>query len=211
VGVAASSGDFLAFCDADDIVSPGWLAALVAAGCSADMVSGRLELERLNDSETRAWMRWASPTEALWLGFGFLPVAYGGNNGIWARVLEQIGGWNEDYASYDDVELSWRVQLAGYRLASASDALIHYRLPARVRGLWRREYRNGRTEVRLFRQFARYGMPRTDTRRALRRWAGRARHLPELFQARSRGHYIRATAAHVGRLIGSIRHRTLYL
>jgi glycosyltransferase involved in cell wall biosynthesis len=210
-GVAASSGDFLAFCDADDIVTSGWLTALVVAGGSSDMVSGRLDLERLNDVDVRAWMGWVSPTEALQAGFGFLPAAYGGNCGIWRRVLEHVGGWNEDYTGYEDVELSWRVQLAGYRLASAPSALISYRFRSHLRGLWRQGYREGRTEVRLFSQFARHGMPRTNTRRALRTWAGRVRHAPELLTGGSRGYYVRATAAHLARLVGSIRHRTLYL
>src|SRR5579884_898457 len=47
-GVRAARGDFLAFCDADDVESAGWLRALVASAGDADVVGGRLDGERLN-------------------------------------------------------------------------------------------------------------------------------------------------------------------
>src|SRR4051812_31222858 len=53
-GAAAARGDFLAFCDADDVASPGWLAALASAAPEADVVGGRLEWETLNDPVVRA-------------------------------------------------------------------------------------------------------------------------------------------------------------
>ena len=39
-GVANASGDFLVFCDGDDVVSPEWLQALVDAAPFADIVGG---------------------------------------------------------------------------------------------------------------------------------------------------------------------------
>src|SRR4051812_33344836 len=41
-GAAAAEGEFLAFCDADDIVTPDWLASLVEAGLDHDIVTGVL-------------------------------------------------------------------------------------------------------------------------------------------------------------------------
>ena len=39
-GVREAKGDLLAFCDADDVVSPGWLGALVEGAGAADLVAG---------------------------------------------------------------------------------------------------------------------------------------------------------------------------
>ena len=43
VGVEHASGDFIVFCDGDDVVSPGWLEALAWAAPRADVVAGALE------------------------------------------------------------------------------------------------------------------------------------------------------------------------
>ena len=43
VGVSAASGQRLLFCDADDVVRPGWVAGMSAALEDASLVGGRLE------------------------------------------------------------------------------------------------------------------------------------------------------------------------
>src|SRR5205807_9629623 len=53
VGSHAASGRILAFCDADDVADPGWLAGLIAGAGEADIVGGRLDLELLNDDLVR--------------------------------------------------------------------------------------------------------------------------------------------------------------
>src|SRR5687767_10581339 len=42
-GAAAARGDFLAFCDADDVATHGWLEAMAEGATGADMIGGRLE------------------------------------------------------------------------------------------------------------------------------------------------------------------------
>ena len=48
VGAGRARGEFLVFCDADDVVSPGWVAALHAGLADHDLVAGGLEWELLN-------------------------------------------------------------------------------------------------------------------------------------------------------------------
>ena len=48
IGVKAARGDLLAFCDADDVVQPGWLAGLVTALGRAEVVAGVFDSGSLN-------------------------------------------------------------------------------------------------------------------------------------------------------------------
>ena len=211
-GVSAASGDFLAFCDADDVVTPGWLSALVAAARDYDMVGGALDLHALNDEDSRAWIGWECPDDRLAPCQGFLLTVYGGTCGLWRSALEQVDGWNAEYRSHNDRELSWRVQRASLRLGFAPGALVHYRMRSSLRVLVRKSYRDGEAQVRLYATYRDAGAPRTDTRRALRAWAGFVVHLPELVGSRARrGMYLRRLGEHAGRLVGSVRHRVLYL
>src|SRR5436190_565499 len=75
-GARAARGDFLAFCDADDVAGPDWLEAMAEAATGADIVGGRLEWEALNDPVVRAWRPQAPMTDLL-VGHGFLRYAPG--------------------------------------------------------------------------------------------------------------------------------------
>ncbi|WP_098470051.1 glycosyltransferase [Serinibacter salmoneus] len=69
-----------------------------------------------------------------------LPVV-SGNIGAFRRdVLEQTGPLDEDTLG-EDLELTWRVYRAGYRVAFAPRALVYAESPSTVRGLWRQRVR----------------------------------------------------------------------
>jgi glycosyltransferase involved in cell wall biosynthesis len=208
-GVAAAHGDFIAFCDADDEVSPGWLGSLVVAARDVDMVGGWLDRERLNTAVTRAWRMSDMSHDSLPVALGFRPYVLSGNCGIWRSVLEDVGGWNEEYKGCTDVELSWRVQFAGYRLGFAPDAVVHYRFRASLKGLARQFTRIGIAEVRLYRDFHQRGLQRD--RHALRSWIWLLVHAPRaLWDATWRGLIIRNAARRFGRLWGSAREGVLF-
>src|SRR5271166_4797114 len=51
-GVGAARGELLAFCDADDVVQPGWLTAHVSALAEADASGGVIDFWSLNGLPT---------------------------------------------------------------------------------------------------------------------------------------------------------------
>jgi glycosyltransferase involved in cell wall biosynthesis len=210
-GAAAARGELLAFCDADDVATPGWLAALAEAAREADMVGGRNEWDRLNDAVICAW-RPSTPMTGLMRDHGFLPYASGGNLGVWRDVALKIG-WDERFifGSSDQV-FAWRAQLAGYRLTFAPDAVMEIRFRRTLPGLARQFYRYGRSGAQLHRAFRDAGIPPADNRTALRLWGKLARRLPDLWGTRAqRGGWIRLAAFRLGRLVGSLRARALVL
>src|SRR5215211_6374789 len=80
-GAAWARGDFLAYCDADDVVSAGWLKAMAEAAPHSDLVGGRNEWQELNDPTVIAW-RPSRPMTDLMGDHGFLRYAPGGNLGV---------------------------------------------------------------------------------------------------------------------------------
>ena len=56
------------------------------------------------------------------------------------RALQDVGWWSPQTLT-DDVEVSWRVQLAGWRLAFEPKALCWILMPETLKGLWRQRLR----------------------------------------------------------------------
>jgi glycosyltransferase involved in cell wall biosynthesis len=205
---AAAGGELLAFCDADDVVVPGWLAALVREAEHADLVGGRLDDLALNHPDVVAW-RGAMPVDEPLVPLGFRPFAPGGNCAVWADVVDALGGWDTGYvAGSDDVDFSWRALQRGYTVGFAADAVIAYRYRADRRSLYRQYFRYGRTEARLVRRFPE--IPRSTPRNVAGVWKTLLRRLPELRRGGNhRVILLRELAYHAGHLYGSVRERTL--
>ncbi|HYE77482.1 MAG TPA: hypothetical protein VEI97_05815, partial [bacterium] len=153
------------------------------------------------------------PPDGLPTGMlSFLPFAASANLAIWSDVLSSIGGWREDFVDgYEDVELSWRAQLAGHELAFAADAVMRYRLRGGLGQLAKQSYRYGRMAPKLYREYRSSGMP-VSSRRVARTWLRLALGTVRLpVDRRYRGMWVRHTSYRAGRLAGSARHRVLYL
>jgi glycosyltransferase involved in cell wall biosynthesis len=211
VGAAAARGDFLVFCDSDDMPEPGWLGALVEAADGAAVVSGALHIDRLNDQRTRTSFpapRRYRPTEA----HGFLPFAYGGNCGVWTEVFQSVGGFDESYRFGQDVDFCWRAQLAGHRFGFAAEAVMQRRLRGDFKGIALQHVRWGAAAVHLYARYRSAGMPRGSIVRAVVDWVGLLVSLPVAATVPVvRGEWARRAGLRVGKAVGSIRYGVLYL
>jgi cellulose synthase/poly-beta-1,6-N-acetylglucosamine synthase-like glycosyltransferase len=212
VGVRHSRGELLLFCDADDVVDREWIQRMVAGLQRYPAVGGRIERALLNDEAALA-ARPGRPDGLSDGGFAFLPYPIGANSGLRRDVWDRLGGFRESYdGSSEDVELFWRVQLAGCALGYVSDAVVHYRLRTSVLGMAAQAYIRGRSHARLYRDFAPFGMPRSSLRSVLREWAWLATHTPNLARDRNaRAVWASRLALRVGRIVGSGQNRGIYL
>jgi glycosyltransferase involved in cell wall biosynthesis len=155
VGVAAAAGRRLAFCDADDVADTRWLAELAAGLGQADIVGGRLELDLLNSQLARTWRGLGDGDLRRPILLDYLPYAVGANFAVRRDAFERVEGCDEAFQFCgDDVDLSWRIQRGGGRLAFREEAIMHYRLRSDVIGLMRQRYRYGRAEGLLRAKFA---------------------------------------------------------
>ena len=211
--LAEARGDLLAICDADDVVQPGWLAALVAAITSYDAVGGYADMTIANPPQVLAW-RGTLPADQLPVAIGAWPFAPGGNIIIRVDVARALGGWDETFVGgSDDVDFSWRLVRAGYRLGFAPDAVISYRVRAGLRGLMRQFWQYGRTESLLYSRHREHGLPTYSVWALVRLWRGLAPSIVRGLLSRdltARGVALRKLAYHAGRFAGSVKTRVVF-
>ena len=192
-GARVATGDLLCFCDADDEIEPGWIAALVAAAADHDFVVGRLDVDTINSPRCPR----VPPRPIPALG-NAPPFACSGNMAIWAAVFGRSGGFDEDLRANEDVELSDRLLADGATLGWAPDAVVHYRLRSSLRGIGRQSFRSawGAARVRHGR-----GEPVLDSIATVaRRTAWLVSRLPSLVVADRRGRWVHVAGGLAGEL-----------
>ncbi|MGH9152800.1 MAG: glycosyltransferase family 2 protein [Acidimicrobiales bacterium] len=210
IGAEASAGGTLAFCDADDIVSPGWLGALAAAGSEHDFVAGAIDFGSLAPPAP------AAARAALWAprvgSYGWLRFALGANMAVSRKAFLDVGGFAEELRAGEDVDLSWRLQLAGYPLHYQPLAVVHKRPRPSSRDKVLQHLDYGRHDVLLYKRLRRSGMPRRPLPTQARLYGWLAVNAWRVVSGpRGRATWMIAASGAVGRVIGSIQHRTLYL
>jgi glycosyltransferase involved in cell wall biosynthesis len=211
-GASAAEGDYLLFIDADDIVQPGWLAAMSDAASRHPLIAGALREEGARTADPRAGLGRETTWSRILSSEGFLDAAASSNLGVSRALWDEVGGFREAMVASEDTAFCWDAQLLGHRIHRVEDAVVTYRMRSSLRGLWRQQYLWGMAAAQLYALYRDRGAPRSSTRGALARWAGLLVLAPlTLFSADQRRDWVGRAARRAGRLRGSIRFRVLFL
>lgn len=191
-----------AFCDGDDVVHPGWVAAMGGALRHADIVAGRVEADTLN----APWLAKSRPLSKSGglPTFGSIGFASGGNSGMTRAVFERTGGYDESFVGLEDIEFSLRALAEGFSITFVPDALLAYRYRERLRVVWRQGFYYGRGRPELIRRARQLGLPTPVRRETFKSWAWLAIRLPRLRTRSGRYQWTWVLANRIGVLRGNI-------
>jgi glycosyltransferase involved in cell wall biosynthesis len=209
VGVRNTTAKAVAFCDDDDLVGAGWVAAMGNALQEHALVASRLDWWSLNDQDTGLYGGFQR--DGIEQRFGY-PVAAGVAG--WQRWLWDALGGNDESLDFtgEDFDMSIRAYREfGVTPRFEPDAVYHIaRRPTR-RSSFRQARNYGRASVVLY---GRYGRDRVDARaerrQSLRSWVWLVLHVFDLRDTQSGVRWARRAGLRVGRLEESVRTRTLW-
>jgi O-antigen biosynthesis protein len=149
IALQQASGEIIAYTDADVRVDADWLTYLIQPFVNSKAAAaGGPNIVPADDP----WMAQCvarspgSPTHVL-LNDQIAEHVPGCNMAFRRNVLLEIGGFNPIFArAGDDVDVCWRVQRQGYRIAFAPSALVWHRHRQSVRAYWKQQVGYGEGE-----------------------------------------------------------------
>jgi glycosyltransferase involved in cell wall biosynthesis len=152
VGAAAARAPKLAFCDADDIVAPDWVAVMNDALERETFVTGRARRLEFNAPEgSERYFSWGIYRIPF---FPYLRSAGAGNMGVRTQAFLEIGGFDEGLLTGEDLDLCWRMQLAGHELTEYPEAVVTVSNRSGLGATIRQTYAYGVGDRRLAHKYA---------------------------------------------------------
>lgn len=145
-GIRMAVGDILLFVDADGLFdrhTVEWLIVpfsdrRVGAVCGDDRPSNAdRPLTRMLSILSHVGTGLVRRALSL---LGCLPIVSGNVGAFRAEVVRSLGGFHE-HTLGEDLELTWRVHAAGFRVLFEPRAIVFAESPSTVRGLWRQRVR----------------------------------------------------------------------
>lgn len=208
-GVVAAKSDLVALCDADDVIGPGWVAAMGEALVDHRFVTGLLEVDRLNPrwlAETRGRRFESGPMRF----HGVFPVASGGNLGMHRALWSKVGGFSDEALGAEDIQFSMDAWLSGEELHFEPKAVLHYRYRDDAKSLWRQGLGYGRARVVVHKELRQRGFA-TSRFTGWRSWIWMLVKVPSLRHHQGRVAWAWVAGNRIGHLQGSFRSRTIYI
>jgi GT2 family glycosyltransferase len=224
-GLSAARGRYLLLTDADCVAEPAWIERMTTAlrEGPATVVGGAIR-----PHAPRTWTQryaitivdgQASPS---YLPALHLPYVAGANAGFVTARLREVGGFDEDLRSGNDVDVCYKLGLAGDEVAIVPDAVVWHEDRATVSAHFHRFRLYAIYQVLLFAKYKRHSgrrfvFDRYPFRRAARAFASSPRALVRLLcgdvgpASRMVLQLIEAAGVLAGEIEGALRFRQAYL
>jgi glycosyltransferase involved in cell wall biosynthesis len=210
--VKYARGEFIAFCDADDEVAPGWLQSILNSVKEYGFVASRMDAFKLSDSRA-AKLKKSRQTVGL-IEYSYVPyLTHAGASGLAVRkdLHDIVGGFDEEFHVCEDCDYCWKIQLQGTPLKFETDALIHIRHRGTAFERFQQAVKWGTYNVLLVKKYVPLGMPRPKLSDMYRQWKSVINLLPKIRSHTPRDRLIWSLGYRLGQIKGSIKFKYLAL
>jgi cellulose synthase/poly-beta-1,6-N-acetylglucosamine synthase-like glycosyltransferase len=155
-GYLFSKGEIIIFADADGIFGTDTIKRLVeafvddkiACCCGNDAPIGlHFNITKLQNLQAHVGTGYVRRALAY---MNCLPIVSGNIGAFRRSVLDEIGLFKEGFIG-EDLELTWRIHKAGYRVAFEPRALVRAEAPHTLKGLWNQRVRWARGFIQTLR------------------------------------------------------------
>ncbi len=155
-GLAAATGDVVAYIDDDAYADPHWLSYAVSALLSSRHAAvGGPNLPPPGDGRVAAAVARApgGPVHVL-VDDTEAEHIPGCNMVFWRQALRDVGGFDPQFRTAgDDVDVCWRLQARGHTIGFHPAAVVWHHRRNSVRAYWRQQVGYGRAEALLERKW----------------------------------------------------------
>lgn len=160
-GMTLTDSDFFCVFDADFVPEPDFLERTMPGFDDAEVGMVQARWGHLNRDES-----WLTRAQSTLLDGHFvvehkvrhdrgLFFNFNGTAGIWRRqTIADAGGWQHDTLT-EDLDLSYRAQLAGWRFRYASDVVAPAEIPATIAAFKSQQHRWAKGSVQVYRKLFR--------------------------------------------------------
>lgn len=158
VGIRESNGEYVLSIDSDCIATPQWSQAyLDGFRSSPELAALGGPIERF-DPQTPAQRFGTNLVEGqrhlnYLMSIMPLPYVVTANCAYRKSAITQVGGFDEELLSGGDVDICYKLGLAGYRLGICSEAVVYHDNRRTVRSHFRRFFQYARYQTLLFKKY----------------------------------------------------------
>lgn len=159
-GLKTASGEFIAIFDADFVPAANFLYAALPYFSSENIGLVQTRWGHLNEDYSTLTMAQALSLDAHFLieqrakSFSELFMNFNGTAGIWRKeCIVDSGGW--EYTLAEDLDLSFRAQLKGWKFSFLSEHLSPAEIPVQINASRRQQFRWAKGAAQCVRKFYR--------------------------------------------------------
>jgi cellulose synthase/poly-beta-1,6-N-acetylglucosamine synthase-like glycosyltransferase len=157
-GLKRATGEFIAIFDADFVPAPDFLLCTLPFFQNPSLAMVQTRWGHLNQTYSRLTLAqsfgidghfWIEQTARCGAG---LFMNFNGSGGIWRRqAIEDAGGWQTDTLT-EDLDLSYRAQLRGWRMQFVPDVICPAELPVQMSGVKSQQHRWAKGSIQTARK-----------------------------------------------------------
>lgn len=145
LGVRSATGEIIVFTDSGCLPEEGWLERLLAPILNED------EFVTCGPARAIGKSVYSGVHARGEVEVGYVQMSATINLAFRREAFEAVGGFDEKFGSAEDIDFTWRLTDAGYRLRYVQDAVVQHDFGTRTRQI-RRAFFYGKGECRLLKK-----------------------------------------------------------